>query len=309
MSDDTTAIVKYHRKNNRLIKTITSKHYNCAIDLDNGVVYRHGTDSEFCPFGAELINLQCDSGNAIITLVQYNLLLKLLPKTVSHVVFDIASLRRNPDILTIMQYTRNNVILPHAIISSQQSDTSLLQSLCAVCCTITVNYMDYATCTQTCNTLLQTGHRQINIRMILSNNISDDYFRLFDNIRDGKLKISTIVFTSHHNKPIPDDTIHTLIARAPADIVFEPCVRFNRAYRTLITPCDASLSSYYITANGIGYPCICANDNTPFKGINIFQCTDFLNNVWYNEETVRFRNTVIFNNHICPLRKDANEIL
>jgi hypothetical protein len=72
-----------------------------------------------------------------------------------------------------------------------------------------------------------------------------------------------------------------------------------------VEPCESTLFSYYINVDGIGFPCSFTEGQPNYKGINIKEAKDFLKDIWFNEETVNFRNKVINNKNelgcrMCP---------
>jgi radical SAM protein with 4Fe4S-binding SPASM domain len=63
-------------------------------------------------------------------------------------------------------------------------------------------------------------------------------------------------------------------------------------------PCESTLFSYYINADGIGFPCSFSEGTPEYGGVDVVGCDDFLRDVWNAEETKKFR-TRVMNNKDC----------
>jgi hypothetical protein len=53
--------------------------------------------------------------------------------------------------------------------------------------------------------------------------------------------------------------------------------------------CESTCFSYYINAEGLGFPCSFSEKVNGYNGVDIEKAEDFIKDVWYHPETVRFR--------------------
>jgi hypothetical protein len=67
----------------------------------------------------------------------------------------------------------------------------------------------------------------------------------------------------------------------------------------MVEPCESTLFSYYINVKGIGFPC--SFSEGIYKGVDVLECEDFMNDVWFSDETSKFRKDVLATeqNNIC----------
>jgi len=79
---------------------------------------------------------------------------------------------------------------------------------------------------------------------------------------------------------------------------FIKCVKGRQDFDQLnqmVDSCESTSFSYYVNANGIGFPCSFCEGEKGFKGINILKAKDFIRDVWNAKETVKFRNRLVSN--------------
>ena len=65
-----------------------------------------------------------------------------------------------------------------------------------------------------------------------------------------------------------------------------------KRYETLAEPCESMLFSIYVDVTGTVYPCSFL-EHTNFKGIDITKAEDFLKDVWYNKQVVKWRKKLL----------------
>jgi hypothetical protein len=73
----------------------------------------------------------------------------------------------------------------------------------------------------------------------------------------------------------------------------------------MVEPCESGLFSSYINVDGMFYVCSFAEGEDDWvEGIDVMQCetpADFLEQVWYNERLVEWRERLASNNRECPI--------
>jgi len=70
-------------------------------------------------------------------------------------------------------------------------------------------------------------------------------------------------------------------------------------------PCESLLASFYINCKGIGYPCSFGEGIE--EGIDIFNCDDFVEDVWNSRLAIKWRKKLLKNNRACPIYDLAME--
>ena len=60
----------------------------------------------------------------------------------------------------------------------------------------------------------------------------------------------------------------------------------------MIEACESTLFSYYINVDGMGFPCSFCEGEDKFTGIDVKDAKNFLKDVWYHPETLKFRDKV-----------------
>jgi MoaA/NifB/PqqE/SkfB family radical SAM enzyme len=312
-------------------KVLRSANYNYMFDRKTGNFARWGKtredDPQFGPFGPELMDIEIStickkackwcykSNTSKGTYMSFDTFKKLFakfPKTLTQIAFGIGDIRGNPDIWKIMQYCRDNKIVPNVTINGDGITKSIAKKLVSVCGAIAVS--DYGeVCYKTVKQLTDLGHTQINIHALLCNETYDNCFKLIDDsISDKRLeKLNAMVFL--WLKPKGKRNVFTPIKSLAkykalvdyaflnkARIGFDSCSASSflktiedrvdyKQIAQMVEPCESTLFSYYINVDGVGYPCSFTEGEDGFKGINVLRCKDFVKGVWYNKETVKFR--------------------
>ena len=64
-------------------------------------------------------------------------------------------------------------------------------------------------------------------------------------------------------------------------------------------PCESKIFSFYINCHGIGYPCSFCEDIE--NGIDVLNCNDFMEDIWFSGETIKWRERLLSNNRNCPV--------
>lgn len=240
------------------------------------------------------------------------------PKTVTQIAFGIGSLDGNPDLYLIMNYCRKNQVIPNITINGDNLTDEHANNLASLCGAIAVSFYDKDTCFNSVSKLTRLMSRekplrQVNIHMLLCEENYEKCMELMKQTKsDWRLKsLGSIVFL--YLKPKGKrNTFHEISKEHYKDIVqyalnnkvkigFDSCsasfflkeVEGRQDYKELETmteSCESTLFSYYINCDCVGFPCSFAEGEKGFKGVNILKDIDFVKDVWYNEETVKFRN-------------------
>ena len=67
-------------------------------------------------------------------------------------------------------------------------------------------------------------------------------------------------------------------------------------------PCESSLFSSYINCLGEFYACsFCEGEGIWKEGLSVLECNDFIEDIWNNNKTEKFRNVLLSNCRNCPM--------
>jgi len=71
-------------------------------------------------------------------------------------------------------------------------------------------------------------------------------------------------------------------------------------YSEVIECCESSLLSSYINIDGRYFHCSFTEGQEGWQGVDVLNCEDFLKDVWYHPETVKFRNKLLDQEKLRP---------
>lgn len=259
-----------------------------------------------------------------MTLEEARIIIDKLPKQCTQIAFGTdAKLESNPSWFEIFKYARKKGFIPNVTVAD--IDDATADKLASVCGAVAVSrYHDKDICYNSVKRLTDRGMIQVNIHMLLSKETIDDVYELInDIIHDERLeKLNAVVFLSLKQKgrgvsyhPITQDEFAE-IAQKCIDLQlkfgFDSCSapkflsmieNTDKAYmKSYVEKCESGCFSFYINAEGYGYPCSFSEGVGKWKtGIDVLHCEDFINDVWNNPRLEEFRQNLLTNNRHCPL--------
>lgn len=288
----------------------------------------HGITGTPCPW--------CYKSNTAVgtymKLDTFKQILAKFPKTVTQIAFGIGDVDSNPDLWAIMQYCRDHGIVPNITVNGARLYKQTVKNLAKYCGAIAVSLYDYDVCYNAVQQLTDAGMKQVNIHCLLSEETYDRCMQVMkDSKTDPRLKnLGAIVFL--WLKPKGDrNQLHQITSfKQYQDLVdyalgheirfgFDSCsaasfmnaVRGRKEYQQLAMmaePCESTLFSYYINVDAKAFPCSFTENEKHFEGIDLLKVKDFIKDVWFGAETIRFRNKLVYNKDIhgcrnCPIFK------
>jgi radical SAM protein with 4Fe4S-binding SPASM domain len=299
-------------------------------------------DPEYSPIGPEIMDIElsticsracpwCYKSNtslgSYMTFETFKSMFEKFPKCLTQIAFGIGDIPGCPDLFKIMTYVREQGVVPNITINGDFLDDESAEKLSKLCGSLAVSLYDKDLCYNAVKKLTDLGMTQINIHSLLCEETFDKCMNLIqDSKTDPRLaKLNAIVFLwlkpkgkrNKFTRLTSLDKYKTLVEKSfeiGARIGFDSCsapaflevVKDRPEYKSLemlSEGCESTLFSYYINADGIGFPCSFAEDQPEFKGIDILKAKSFIKDVWYNPETVAFRNKVIQNKDCRNCRK------
>lgn len=335
---------------NKEKKILKSERYNYIFDKNSGFFARWGKtikdDPNDSPYGPEIADIEittiCDGiGNkgpckfcyksntqkgVYMSFETYKKLFHKLPNTVTQIAFGAdAKCKSNPDTFKIMEYTRENGVIPNITVADLDDETA--KKLANVCGAVAVSYYnDKEICYGTIQKLHKYGLKQINIHSMISIETLDQTYDLFNDFyknHSGLNGLNAIVLLSLKTKgrgkgfhPISQKQFDSLVnygMNHNIPLGFDSCsapklmktIQNNPNKEEIeksIEPCESTCFSIYADVNGNFYPCsFCENIDGWKDGIALQNINNFNKDVWQNEKIVKFRQKLLNGNRNCPV--------
>ena len=248
----------------------------------------------------------------------------LLPPTVTQIAFGVDSqCITNPDTFKIMKYTRDNGIIPNVTVANISDDVA--EKLSNICGAVSVSrYNDKEICYNSVEKLTNKGINQVNIHVMVSEETLDNiYETLNDYLNDSRLSgIGAIILLSLKQKgrgekytPLSQDKFDDLVNQAMNNNIplgFDSCsvpklektlegTSKKKELEEYIEPCESSCQSWYCNTDGYFFPCsFVEGEGDWVNGIHYSEVENFINDVWFNKQTINFRDNLIYNGKSCP---------
>lgn len=250
-------------------------------------------------------------------------------KVLTQIAFGVdAHCKTNPDVWKIMDYTKQHGVIPNVTVAELDDETAdNIAKYCGACSVSEYDNVDI--CYNTVKKLTDRGMTQVNIHKMLCKERFIQSINLIDSVtRDERLKkLNAVVFLSLKQKGrgvnfnrIEDMQFLALIKHALENKInfgFDSCTapKFLKTAKILniydkvkdfVEPCESSLFSSYINVEGKFFPCsFSEGEGDWIDGIDVVNCDDFVKDVWNNEKTIAFRNSLITEHcgtcRQCPL--------
>ena len=308
------------------------------IEVTVGCLGLKGDGKSICPFC-----YKSNTANNVkyMTFETFKKLFDVLPKTLTQIAFGAdATLQLNPDLWKIMEYSRENGVIPNITLANVINDETAdnLAKYCGAVAISRYNIPDI--CYDSVKKLTDRGMKQVNIHYMISKETLKGAYETIDSaVNDERLKgLNAIVFLSLKTKgrgekgytPLTQKEFTDLVMYAKTKKVgvgFDSCssLKAFNAYKgtdaetevsRLIEPCESSLLSLYINVEGKYFPCSFTegykNESIDWsEGLDVLACKDaedFLDKIWNNEKTNNFRKRLLesrkeneFSCRTCPL--------
>ena len=262
-----------------------------------------------------------------------------LPPSVTQIAAGIGDIDGNPDLFEIFKYCNDNGTSINVTINGARMTPEYYDNLKKYCGAVAVSVYDKSLSYDAIEQLTNRGMKQINIHFMISEETVDKAYEIMNDMKtDPRLsKMNAIVFLSLKKKgnaksgftQLSQDKFDKLSKYALDNNIsfgFDSCSSFKFLHyvdsaknldekqkdeiRQSIEPCESSIYSSYIscgssTSNPKYYPCsFCEGVNDDWKdGIDVLECDNFLNDIWQNEKTVKFRKNLISCGRDCPIYK------
>ena len=246
-----------------------------------------------------------------------------LPRVLTQIAFGITGIQANPDFLKMMKYCREIGVIPNFTLSGIDLTDEMAAECAKVIGAVAVSayQTDKNVCYDTVKKFTDLGITQTNVHLMVSAETLDfTYEVLQDRMNDPRLaKMNAIVFLGVKPKGRAKKGFTSLTLEQYEKLVsycfdfdipigFDSCSapKFEAAIKQsslskekkqrLIEcseSCESSAFSAYINTFGEFWYCSFTENEGEWKPINVLEADDFLKDVWYADEVVRFRTALL----------------
>ena len=351
-------ISRFRIKENNKVKVLESEKYNYFFDKKNGFMAQWGETQKDDPGrapGPVIADIEvvasckgpggkvcpfCYKGNVpgdnYMDFETYKKIFSRLPRTLTQIAFGAdADLSVNPDIFKIMDYTRQNGIIPNITVADIKKDVA--EKLAKICGAVAVSWYGMHTskdyCYNSIKHLTDSGLEQVNMHFMLSEETLPYIDELINDIKtDQRLaKLNAVVFLSLKQKGrgksfkgCSINDFKEVIKKMTNDDIpfgFDSCsaIKFLIAikelypekyeeYKEMTEPCESFTQSIYLNEKGEVYPCSFMekeywNNNKQKKWslLDYNGSRDVLEKIWNSKEAIKFS----FNARVSQLNQEG----
>jgi hypothetical protein len=322
------------------VKIVKSKDYNYHFNKRDGRFARWGKKLEDDPIVApspELADVEIVSGGPclgkcnfcykcnninsikkVMTFDQFKRIFHLFPKLLNQIAFGITDIYANPDFFKIMEYTRENEIIPNYTTHGIDLDAKAVELTAKLCGAVAVSIVNKEKSYDAIASFTKAGMNQVNIHYMLSLETYEKAFKIIDDIKsDPRLaQINAIVFLQYKDKNpyskfhsvldiekykklisyCEDKKINYGLDSCSSNIFIESIKdRENRVQlEQCVDSCESMRMSIYVNCDGFAFPCsFCENMLGWETGIDLFKIKDFVKEVWHHERVESWRKALI----------------
>lgn len=268
--------------------------------------------SEKCSMGCSFCYKSNVKSGKNISFDEFKETFHKLPPSVTTIAFGIGSVDLCPDLWNILDYTKQNGIIPTITINGFVTDEDI-DKLVNYCCAIAVSVYDKNQTYESVKKLTDKELKQCNLHVMISEETYDKTLEILEDVKsDERLSnLRSIVLLSLKEKgrsygkftKLSQEKFNTLFQYAIDNnigIGFDSCsaakafnfVDKNTKYKNFkkyIEPCEATKYSAYINVNSEYFPCSFAEGiNNWENGLPIKDVKNFMKDIWFNQKTLDF---------------------
>jgi len=323
-------------------KVINTPGYKYIFNSVNGFFARWGETKEddplMSPLGPEIADIEisticnrkcsfCYKSNTStgenMSFETFKDLFHKLPKNLTQIAFGIGSIDGNPNLWKIMEYTRENKVIPNITVNGKDITDEQINKLASMCGAVAISNYNKNDCYGTVQRLAEAKRKegatlqQVNIHQLLAVETYETCLNLLDNIKSDKRleELNAVVFLllkpkGNRNKfhSINDVEMFKKLYLAAQEkeiqIGFDSCSA-PLALKTVsevgqenvipsIEPCESTLFSIYINTKAEVFPCSFTEGTKGWeKGIQMSEVNNFLTDVWFSDRIRQWRSSLL----------------
>lgn len=242
------------------------------------------------------------------------------------IAFGICDIGTNPDFFNMMRYAKENGVIPNYTCHGLDMNEEYAKLTAEICGAVAVSVYNKEKSYNAVKMLTDAGMKQVNFHCIAHDKSFNKIKSIIDDIKsDERLKgLNALVLLRYKPKGNGVGKFNQLTIEQYKEILkyaeekgvnlgFDSCsaplyleaIKEDKDFKQksmYAEPCESALFSSYINCKGQFYACsFCEGEGMWKDGIDVLNCVDFIQDVWYNERTVKFRNALLGKCRNCPM--------
>lgn len=252
-----------------------------------------------------------------------------IPTNLTQIAFGIGDIHANPDLYPIMKYCTTNTynkVVPNITINGAHMIPNDYKMLASFKGAVSVSrYNPPEVCYEAVEKLIDAGVNQVNIHCLLSEETAGNCISTVMYVKEHKKlkdKVAVVFLAlkekgkrnAYHVWQDHDEiqAFYKYVKESGVIFGFDSCgapgvLRNHERYGftpETIEPCESGLFSLYIDVNGIAYPCSFCEGETnadikAIRGLDVLGCNDFLQDIWYHEDMIAWRDLLLNSTSKC----------
>lgn len=244
----------------------------------------------------------------------------------TQIAFGICDIGTNPEFFNMMRYAKENGVIPNYTCHGLDMNEEYAKLTSEICGAVAISVYNKEKSYNAVKMLTDAGMKQVNFHCIAHDKSFNKIKSIIDDIQtDDRLKgLNALVLLRYKPKGNGIGKFNQLSIEQYKDILlyaeekgvrlgFDSCsaplyldaIKDDVDYNIksmYAEPCESSLFSSYINCKGEFYACsFCEGEGMWKSGLSVLQCNNFVEDIWNNEKTIKFRNMLLNKCRECPM--------
>ena len=244
----------------------------------------------------------------------------------TQIAFGICDIGTNPEFFEMMRYAKENGVIPNYTCHGLDMTPEYAKLTAELCGAVAVSVYNKEKSYNAVKMLIDAGVEQVNFHCIAHDKSFDKIKSIIDDINtDDRLKgLKALVLLRYKPKGNGVGKFNQLTIEQYKEILeyaqekrvglgFDSCsaplyleaIKDDKDFNTkslYAEPCESAIFSSYINCKGEFYACsFCEGEGMWKEGLNVLECNDFVEDIWNNDKTEKFRKALLGNCRNCPM--------
>lgn len=244
----------------------------------------------------------------------------------TQIAFGICDIGTNPDFFEMMRYAKENGVIPNYTCHGLDMTPEYAKLTAELCGAVAVSVYNKEKSYNAVKMLIDAGVEQVNFHCIAHDKSFDKIKSIIDDINTyDRLKgLKALVLLRYKPKGNGVGKFNQLTIEQYKEILeyaqekrvglgFDSCsaplyleaIKDDKDFNTkslYAEPCESAIFSSYINCKGEFYACsFCEGEGMWKEGLNVLECNDFVEDIWNNNKTEKFRKALLGNCRNCPM--------
>jgi hypothetical protein len=265
------------------------------------------------------------NSGAVMSLDTFKILCDKLPRELTQIAFGVdAKLESNPEWYEIFKYARKSGFIPNATVANITQETA--NKLASVCGAVAVSrYSDKNWCYDSLARLRNAGLKFRNIHILVSSETIPWILETFEDFHSDERLFGTTAIVLLSLKKKGRGKGFTRCSEEDFEMIVDKAMKMKIPFgmdscsahkamaalkkypeydqiKDMIEPCESSLASAYLNAEGMYFPCSFTEGTEGWTtGLDVVDCNNFIEDIWNHPRTLLFREMLLANERRCPI--------